>query len=129
MAIRKRVLKYKPAVGINQRELVKKLLENKPRINLERERFFATLVHGVKRARKPTKEEERQIEEFVKMRKEIEDEERAKTEKPRLGGETEELVKHTIKPVPKRNREFAREDVSIKLKRWKEERKILNKHK
>jgi hypothetical protein len=87
MAARKRVLKYKPAVDIGQkedsRELVKRLLRDKPRIDLERERFFANLVRGLKSGRKPTKEEGNMMEEFVKMRKEIEDEERMSRRKNR----------------------------------------------
>jgi len=129
MAARKRVLKYTPAVDINQRELVKRLLEDKPRINLERERFFATLVDGLKRGRVPTKEKERHIEEFVKMRKEIEDEERGITKKPALRGETEEVEKYAVRPVPKQNRGFLRENVSNNIRRYKEELKILKKHK
>lgn len=131
MAVRRRVLKYKPAVNIGRkidaRELAMRLLKEKPRP--ERERFFAVLVSEVRKAKAPINEKEEIIKEFVKMRKEIEDEERGKTTKPSLSGETEEVERHVVRPVPKQNREFLRENVSDKLRKWKKEREVVNKHK
>jgi hypothetical protein len=132
MATRRRVLKYRTE---SQGELMKRLLKvtrllkEKPKINLERERFFAVLVSDLRKAKMPAKEKDDVIKEFVRMRKEIEDEERGITKKPALSGETEEFEKHAVRPVPKQNRGFLRENVSNNIRRYKEELKILKKHK
>jgi hypothetical protein len=132
MATRRRVLKYRTE---SQGELMKRLLKvtrllkEKPKVNLERERFFAVLVSDLRKAKMPAKEKDDVIKEFVRMRKEIEDEERGITKKPALSGETEEFEKHAVRPVPKQNRGFLRENVSNNIRRYKEELKILKKHK
>ena len=141
MAVRKRVLKYRLAVDIGKkkgtsigkkedaRELLKRLLEDKPRTSKERERIFAVLVTGLRRAKVPAWEKDDVIKEFVRMREEIEDEERGIIKNPMLRGETEEVEKHAVRPVPKQNRGFLRENVSNNIRRYKEELKILKKHK
>jgi len=133
MATRKRVLKYKLAVDIGKKEdageLLKRLLKEKPRTSKERERFFAVLASGLRKAKVPAKEKDDVIKELVRMRKEIEDEERGITKKPALRGGTEEVEKHAVRPVPKRERGFLRENVSNNIRRYKEELKILKKHK
>ena len=68
-------------------------------------------------------------EDFAALRKEIEMEERGITKKPALGGETEEIERHAVKPVRMRNRGFVREDVSTKIRKWKAELKGLKKYK
>jgi len=132
MAVRKRVLKYKPAVRLepeNARELVMRLLKEKPITAGERERLFTVLSTGLRKAKRWTKDNDDVMRELVRMRQEIEDEERGITKKPALSGETEEVEKHATMPVTRKRDGFLRENVSNNIRRYKEELKILKKHK
>ena len=136
MAVRKaRVLKRMP-VGrtAGQGELMKRLLKGtrllkgKPKVNLERERLFAELINRTGAGKLSEAERKQFTEDFAALRKEVEMEERGITKKPALSGETEEFEKHAVRPVPKQNRGFLRENVSNNIRRYKEELKALKKH-
>ncbi len=130
MTIRKRVLKYKPAVRLvpeDARELLMRLLEEKPRTNKERERLVVVLASGMRKAKRWTKDNDDVMRELVRMRQEIEDEERGITKKPALSGRVEGVEKRAVRPVPKRRDGFLREDVSNNIRRYKKEREVVNK--
>jgi hypothetical protein len=107
MATRRRVLKYKPAVKMerteNHRELMKRLLEEKPRIDPKRERFFAELINKTEGGRLSETERRHFIDEFAALRKEVEEEQRPKK---RFKGRTN-----------------LRENISYKIRRFKKESK------
>jgi hypothetical protein len=109
MAVRRRVLKYKPE-RTDSRELVKRLLEEKPKINPERERFFAELIDKIEAGRLSEAERRHFIDEFAALRKEVEEEEQRP--KKRFRGGTN-----------------LKENISNKIRKYKEELKVLKKNK
>ena len=101
MAVRRRVLKYKPAVK-SQQERMERLLEKKPGTDPERERFFAELISKTEGGRLPEAERRNFIGEFVALRKEVEEEEQRP--KKRFGGGTNlrERISYKIRRFKKR---------------------------
>jgi hypothetical protein len=73
MAARKRVLKYKTE---NHRELMKRLLEERPRRDPARELFFVSMRDKMKSGRLSESEREKFVRDFTELRKEMEEEER-----------------------------------------------------
>lgn len=108
MATRRRVLKYKPAVKIkrteSQQELMKRLLEEKPRIDPKRERFFAELISKMESGRVSEAERRNFIEEFAALRKEIEGEEQKPKKRFRGGTNLRENISYKIRRFKKESK-------------------------